>query len=85
MVTEITGLGKKINLNLQRKKSQTVIPKLEEGDAPRQITKLLGPMFFFTNTTATRYKVTRYKYKITVTSNFEYGNGINLDFERTEF
>ena len=31
---------------------------MEEGDAPRAITKLLGPMFFFTPTTATRYKVT---------------------------
>lgn len=47
---------KKVNTSLQRKKSQLVIPKLEEGDAPRQITKLLGPMFFFTPTTATRFK-----------------------------
>jgi hypothetical protein len=78
-VTIITFiLEKKVNISLQRKKSQLVIPKLEEGDAPRQITKLLGPMFFFTPTTATRYKVILNFAHFLFYSNLLFGNGISL-------
>jgi hypothetical protein len=51
------------HLHTLKRRSRSLIggnsfPKLvEEGDAPKPITKLLGPMFFFTPATAMRYKV----------------------------
>ncbi len=49
--------GNSATMTMQRKGSFRSVPKVEEGDAPRQLSKVLGPIFWLTPTTASKYKV----------------------------